>query len=318
MNKISNKQNLIDIKVIGIGGGGNNAVTRMIEDKIKDVEFVLINTELNALKKANPKQVLQIGKESTKGLGAGANAEVGEIAAKESVEEIENIIEGTDMLFLTCGMGGGTGTGATPIIAELARRKDILTIGVVTKPFTFEGKKRILRAQQGIERLKENVDALIVVLNDNLLKIADNKISLQEAFSSADRALKQGIKGITDLITTVGTINIDFADIKTILGYKGLAYMGMGKARGANRLEDATKQAIDNPLTEIGIAGAKGVIFNVKGGENLSLTEINGAVKLINELVDEEANIIFGTVIDEKLKEQVEVTVVATGINKSI
>ena len=309
-----NIDNDVKIKVIGVGGGGNNAALHIINEKVKNIETYLVNTEMGVLKRTNYRNILQIGKETTKGLGAGANEAVGEKAARESKEEIENILQNTDILFITAGMGGGTGTGAAPVVAEIAKEMEILTVGVVTKPFMFEGKLREMRAEAGIKKLKENVNALIVILNDNLLKVANKNTPLREAFLFADDVVKQGIQSITDLITTVGEINLDFADIKTIFGYKGKAYMGIGRAVGEARVEEAIKQAIENPLTENKIDNAKGVIFNVTGGEDLSLTEIDSAIKVINDKVDDEANIIFGTVIDKNLDDEVVVTVIATGV----
>ena len=309
-----NIDNDVKIKVIGVGGGGNNAALHIINEKVKNIETYLVNTEMGVLKRTNYRNILQIGKETTKGLGAGANEAVGEKAARESKEEIENILQNTDMLFITAGMGGGTGTGAAPVVAEIAKEMEILTVGVVTKPFMFEGKLREMRAEAGIKKLKENVNALIVILNDNLLKVANKNTPLREAFLLADDVVKQGIQSITDLITTVGEINLDFADIKTIFGYKGKAYMGIGRAVGEARVEEAIKQEIENPLTENKIDNAKGVIFNVTGGEDLSLTEIDSAIKVINDKVDDEANIIFGTVIDKNLDDEVVVTVIATGV----
>lgn len=314
MANIKNMENIAKIKVIGVGGGGNNAVMRIIADKVKNIETYMLNTEANILKRANTKNVLQIGKETTRGLGAGANEKVGEASAIESKEEIKNILQDTEMLFLTAGMGGGTGTGAIPIVAEVAKEMGILTIGIVTKPFTFEGRKRGIRADVGIERLRNNVNALIVISNDNLLKVIGDKTSINDAFALADNVLKQGIQSITDLITTVGEINIDFADIKSIFEYKGKACMGIGEASGNNRLVKAVKEAIDNPLTENTIDNAKGVIFNVRGGENLGLSEINDAIKIINDRVSVDANVMFGTVIDEALEDNIIVTVIATGI----
>lgn len=316
MSKVKDLKEIAKIKVIGVGGGGNNAVNRIINDKVQNIETYLMNTETSLLKRANTKNVLQIGKETTKGLGAGANEVVGENSALESKEDIKRILENTDLLFVTAGMGGGTGTGATPIIAQIAKEMGILTVGIVTKPFTFEGRKRLNRANSGIEKLKENVDALIIVLNDNLLKVVSNKTSINEAFSMADNILKQSVQSITDLVTTVGEINIDFADVKTIFRYKGKGYLGMGRANGENRLYDAVKIAIENPLTENKIDNAKGVIFNVTGGENLGLAEINSTINMISDRVDENANIIFGTVIDENLEDEVVVTVIATGIEE--
>lgn len=313
---MSNMQNMVKIKVIGVGGGGNNAVLHIIDEKVQNIQTYLLNTELGALRVTRNRNIIQIGKETTKGLGAGSNEAVGEKAAIESKEEIKNILQDTDMLFIIAGMGGGTGTGAAPVIAEIAKEMNILTVGIVTKPFMFEGKRRELRAELGIQKLVKNVNALIVVLNDNLLKVADNKTPLKEAFKLADEVVKQGVQSITDLITTIGEINIDFADIRTIFGYKGKAYMGIGKASGPARVEVAVEQAINNPLTEYKIDNAKGVIFNVTGGENLGLTEIDSAIALINDRVNPDANIIFGTVINKDLKDEVNVTVIATGVEE--
>ena len=318
MNDIRDLDKILKIKVIGVGGAGNNAITRMIEDNVKGVSFYMINTETGTLRRSRTSNVLQIGVQTTRGLGAGANEIVGERAAIENKEDIKQILSGADLIFITAGMGGGTGTGAAPIVAEIAKEMGILTIGIVTKPFMFEGKARRLRAEKGTERLKNNVDDLIVVLNDNLLKVTDSKISLNNAFSLADDTLEQGITSITDLLTSVGEVNIDFADIKTTLNYRGKAYMGIGRASGEKKVEEAVRQAIENPLTESKIDGAKGVIFNVKGNNELSLIEVNSAVALINEKVSEDANIIFGTVIDENMGDEVQVTVIATGVEEKI
>ena len=317
MEKRMNNENLVKIKVLGVGGGGTNAVSRMMESKIENIDPYLINTEMSILnrnKNINPKRVMQIGKETTKGLGAGANEIMGEKAAIESKEQIKQLLQNTDMVFITAGMGGGTGTGAAPVIAKIAKEMGILTVGIVTKPFVFEGRMRAVRAENGIKKLKENVNALIVILNDKLLKVAGDKATINQAFALADDVLRQGVKSTTDLVTTVGEINIDFADIKTIFNYKGKAYMGIGSAKGEETLSDAVKQAIENPLTESTIEHAKGVIFNVTGGEDLSLTEISSSIQLINDKIDGEANIMFGTVIDKNLKDEVKVTVIATGI----
>lgn len=316
MNDSRENDKMPKIKVIGVGGAGNNAVNRMIEDNIRGVSFYMINTETGILKRAKTKNTLQIGVQTTKGLGAGANEIVGERAAIENKEDIKNILQGTDLLFITCGMGGGTGTGAAPIVAEVAKEMKILTIAIVTKPFLFEGSARRLRAEKGIERLYENVDDLIVVLNDNLLKVTDTKVTLNDAFSLADSVLEQGIAGITDLLLSSGEVNIDFADIKTTMSYKGKAYMGIGLASGDKKVEEAVKKAIENPLTESKIDGAKGVIFNVKGNNTLSLIEVNSAISIVNEKVSEDANIIFGTVIDENMDDDVMVTVIATGVEE--
>ena len=314
MSDIMDLDKTLKIKVIGVGGAGNNAVNRMIEDHVKGVTFYMLNTETGTLKRAKTSNTLQIGIQTTRGLGAGANEKVGERAAIENKEEIKQILQGADLVFITAGMGGGTGTGAAPIVAEVAKEMGILTIGIVTKPFLFEGKARKLRADKGTERLKDNVDDLIVVLNDNLLKTTDSKITLDQAFSIADNVLEQGITSITDLLTSIGEVNVDFADIKTTVSYKGHAYMGIGRASGEKKVEEAVKQAIDNPLTQSKIDGAKGVIFNVKGDESLSLIEINSAIGLINDKISEDANVIFGTVIDNNMNGEVAVTVIATGV----
>ena len=314
MNEMREIDRTPKIKVIGVGGAGNNAVNRMIEDHVKGVTFYMLNTETGTLKRAKTSNTLQIGIQTTRGLGAGANEKVGERAAIENKEEIKQILQGADLVFITAGMGGGTGTGAAPIVAEVAKEMGILTIGIVTKPFLFEGKARKLRADKGTEKLKDNVDDLIVVLNDNLLKTTDSKITLDQAFSVADNVLEQGITSITDLLTSIGEVNVDFADIKTTVSYKGHAYMGIGRASGEKKVEEAVKQAIENPLTQSKIDGAKGVIFNVKGDESLSLIEINSAIGLINDKISEDANVIFGTVIDNNMNGEVAVTVIATGV----
>ena len=308
MNEMRDIDKMPKIKVIGVGGAGNNAVNRMIEDKVKGVSFYMLNTETGTLKRAKTNNILQIGVQTTKGLGAGANEQVGERAAIENKEEIKQMLQGADLVFITAGMGGGTGTGAAPVVAEIAKEMGILVIGIVTKPFLFEGKARKLRL---------TVDDLIVVLNDKLLKTTDSKITLNQAFSLADNVLEQGITSITDLLTSIGEVNIDFADIKTTMSYKGNAYMGIGRASGEKKVEEAVKQAIENPLTESKIDGAKGVIFNVKGDESLSLIEINSAIGIINEKIRDDANVIFGTVIDNNMNGEVAVTVIATGVEQT-
>ena len=311
------KTSIPKIKVIGIGGGGNNAVRQMVEDKIKDVEFCFINTELAMLNKTKMENVLQIGRETTKGLGAGANPEVGEKAAIESKEDIKQLLAGTQLLFLTAGMGGGTGTGAIPVVAEIAQEMGIQTIAIVTKPFLFEGRLRSSRADNGIEKLRQHVNSLILISNDKLLKIAGNKkMSVIDAFKMADNVLEQGIKSITDLITSIGDINVDFADISTMLTYKGMAYMGIGEASGEGRMIDAVNHAIANPLTESNINNAKGVIFNVRGNTELALSEINDGIAKINDLISEDANVVFGTTTDNSLDDKVVVTVIATGVEQ--
>ena len=315
---VKRTKDLIKIKVIGVGGGGNNAVNQMILSDVDGVEYILVNTEKGILERANTNgcKTLQIGKEIAQGLGAGANPEVGEKAAKESIDDIDRILDGTDLLFVTAGMGGGTGTGAIPIIAEEAKKKGIMTIGIVTKPFAFEGKLRSVRANIGIDKLKPNVNALIVISNDKLLKNTESNVSILNAFKMTDDILKQGIQSITDIINSVGTINVDFADVKTILGYTGFSYMGIGKSSGENKIVEATLNALNNPLTETGIDGAKGVIFNIKGSEDISLEDINKSASLIGEKVSPDANVIFGTVIEEDLGDNVIVTVVATGVEE--
>lgn len=311
-------KDLIKIKVIGIGGGGNNAVNQMIKSNIDGAEYLLVNTEKGILERANTNgcKVLQIGKELTKGLGAGANPEIGERAAQESIDEIDKVIDGTDLLFLTAGMGGGTGTGAIPVIAQEAKSKGIITIGIVTEPFTFEGKLRSVRAEMGIEKLKPYVNALIVISNNKLLENSENNLSIVSAFKMTDDVLRQGIEAITDLINSIGTINVDFADVKTVLSYEGYAYMGIGESEGENKIVEATNNALNNPLTETTINNAKGVIFNIKGSEDIGLDDINRSAELISEKINPEANVIFGTVIDETLGDKVIVTVVATGVEK--
>lgn len=301
------------IKVIGVGGAGNNAVNRMVDSGIKGVEFTAVNTDRQTLLVSKAATKIQIGEKITRGLGAGANPDIGAQAAEESKAEIAEALRGADMVFVTAGMGGGTGTGAAPIVAAAAKEMGILTIGVVTKPFTFEGKKRLSQAERGIESLKGKVDTLVVIPNDKLLQIIDRKTSIIEAFKMADDVLRQGVQGISDLIAIPGLVNLDFADVKTIMLNTGMAHMGIGRASGENRVEDAAKQAIQSPLLETSIEGARGVIINITGGTNLGLHEVNTAAELIQRSVDPEANIIFGAVIDESLDEDILVTVIATG-----
>ena len=315
-SELNTKETIVRIKVLGAGGGGSNAVNRMIEDEIQNVDFIVVDTNAISAAKSKAQNIIQIGENEAKGIGAGANPEVGENSAKENAEEIAASLVNTDLLFLTAGMGGGTGTGALPVIAEMAKEMGILTIGIVTKPFKFEGKMREKKAMTGIEKLKQNVDALIVIENDKLLKINSDNVTIVDAFKQADNTLKQGIVGITDLLNTVGEINIDFADISTIISIRGLAYMGIGSAIGENALAAATRKAIDNPLTSVNINGAKGIIINIQGSKDLSLSEINSSVAIINDIVDEDANIIFGTVINEDLGDEVIVTVIATGVDE--
>ena len=303
-----------NIKVIGVGDAGNHIVNRMIEEHVKNVTFFQINTNKRILNISKTKNILQIGKETTNGLGSGTDIAIGKKAAIESKEDIKNILRNTDMVFLTAGLGGGTGTGSIPIIAQLAKDMGIITICIVTKPFSFEGQKRMLRAELGVEELKNIVDALIIIPNDNLLKSSNSNTTIKSAFSMVDDVLKNGIRSITDLITKVGDINVDYADVVSIMQYKGGAYMGIGTAKGKTAIHDAFVTAIENKLTEIQIDNAKGVIVTITGGSNLSLLEITESIKLINDRIDETANIIFGTTTDTKLKDKVKVTIIATGI----
>lgn len=305
--------NFAKIKVIGVGGGGNNAVNRMVEAQLKGVEFIAVNTDKQALYTSKAEHKIQVGEKLTRGLGAGANPEVGKKSAEESKDEILKVLEGADMVFVTAGMGGGTGTGAAPVVAQLAKEMGILTVGVVTKPFAFEGKVRMKNAEQGIKELKTKVDTLITIPNDRLLQIVQKNTSMLEAFSIADDVLKQGIESISDLIAAPGLINLDFADVQSIMKEKGLAHMGMGRAQGENRAIEAARQAIQSPLLETSIKGAKGVLLNITGGANLGLFEINEASTLVQESCDSEANIIFGATIKENLKDDLVITVIATG-----
>jgi cell division protein FtsZ len=301
------------IIVIGVGGGGSNAVNRMIENGIQGVGFITVNTDAQALNLAKSDVKLKIGEKLTRGLGAGANPEVGKKAAEESREAIIQAIKGADLVFVTAGMGGGTGTGAAPVIAEIAKECGALTVGVVTRPFTFEGRKRAAHAEQGIAALKEKVDTLIVIPNDRLLEIVDKKTPMIEAFREADNVLRQGVQGISDLIMVPGLINLDFADVKTIMSERGSALMGIGIATGENRAAEAAKKAIMSPLLETSIEGARGVIMNITGGSNLSLYEVNEAAEIVIGASDPEVNVIFGAIIDENMKEEIKVTVIATG-----
>lgn len=308
---------LAKIKVIGAGGGGNNAVNRMIEAQLKGVEFIAVNTDKQALQYSKAEHKIQIGEKLTKGLGAGANPDVGKRAAEESKDEIIKVLQGADMVFVTAGMGGGTGTGSAPVIAQLAKEMGILTVGVVTKPFVFEGKVRMKNAENGIAELKSKVDTLITIPNDRLLQIVQRNTSMTEAFSMADDVLKQGIQSISDLIAVPGLINLDFADVTSVMKEKGLAHMGIGNSSGENRAINAAKEAIQSPLLETSIKGAKGVLLNITGGTNLGLIEINEASTLVQESCDPEANIIFGATINEELEEEIRITVIATGFDET-
>ena len=304
------------IKVIGVGGAGNNAVNRMIQHGLKGVDFISVNTDKQALYLSQATQKIQIGEKITKGLGAGANPDIGQKAAEESRDEILQTIKGADMVFITAGMGGGTGTGAAPVVAEIAKDQGILTVGVVTKPFLFEGRQRARNAENGIAQLKDKVDTLVTIPNDRLLQVVEKRTSMLDAFKVADDVLRQGVQGISDLIAVPGLVNLDFADVRTIMKEKGLAHMGIGKGNGDNRATDAAKQAIQSPLLETTIEGAKGVLLNITGGPNLGLFEVNEAAELVAQAADPEANIIFGAVIDENLEDEIQLIVIATGFEK--
>lgn len=304
------------IKVIGVGGGGNNAVNRMIESGVKGVEFIAANTDRQALKASLANTKLQLGEKVTKGLGAGGDPSVGEVSAEESRDEIRNSLEGTDMVFIAAGMGGGTGTGGSPVVADIAKELGILTVGVVTKPFAFEGSRRQRQAESGIEELLAKVDTLVTIPNDRLLQIADKKTSVKESFEMADEVLLQGITGISDLISIPSLINLDFADVKSIMENKGIAHMGIGFAEGDERAQEAARAAIKSPLLETSIEGAKSVLINITGGDDLGIFEINEAAELIRSSVAEDANIIFGAGIDKSMGDQIKITVIATGFNE--
>lgn len=301
------------IKVVGVGGSGGNAVMRMIQAKLRGIEFVAVNTDAQALGHNEAPIKIQIGKDSTHGLGAGADPEVGRKSAEENKEEIYEALKGSDMVFVTCGMGGGTGTGAAPLIAQIAKELGALTVAVVTKPFTFEGQRRKKIAELGIEELKDKVDTLITIPNDRLLQVIDKKTTLNDAFGIVDDVLRQGVQGISDLITLHGIINVDFADVRTIMSDAGSALMGIGRGSGDNRAIEAARAAIDSPLLELSIEGAKGILFNITGGPDLGMYEIDEAAKVITEAADPDANIIFGSIIDEAMAGEVKITVIATG-----
>ena len=310
-----NISQICNIKVIGVGGGGNNAVNRMVNANIKSAEFIAVNTDKQALLMSKAQHRVQIGEKLTRGLGAGADPEVGLKAAEESREVLSEMLKDTDLVFITAGMGGGTGTGAAPIIANIAKELGALTIAVVTKPFVFEGKRRMDNAERGIKELKAVVDTLVVIPNDKLLKIVPKGTPIIEAFRTADDVLRQGIQGISDLIVTPSLINLDFADVKTIMKNKGLAHMGVGRGKGDNRTIEAVRQAVSSPLLETTIEGATGIILNIKGGIDLALEEVYEAAALVKEVVDPSCNIIFGSGIDENMEEEVEITVIATGFS---
>ncbi|KYH14742.1 cell division protein FtsZ [Staphylococcus kloosii] len=304
---------LATLKVIGVGGGGNNAVNRMIDHGMNNVEFISINTDGQALNLSKAESKIQIGEKLTRGLGAGANPEIGKKAAEESREQIEDAIQGADMVFVTAGMGGGTGTGAAPVVAKIAKEMGALTVGVVTRPFGFEGRKRQTQAAAGVESMKAAVDTLIVIPNDRLLDIVDKSTPMMEAFKEADNVLRQGVQGISDLIAVSGEVNLDFADVKTIMSNQGSALMGIGVSSGENRAVEAAKKAISSPLLETSIVGAQGVLMNITGGESLSLFEAQEAADIVQDAADEDVNMIFGTVINPELQDEIVVTVIATG-----
>ena len=304
------------IKVVGVGGYGHKAIHRMIATGIAGVEFIAVNTDAQALHHSRADKKVQIGKQTTRGLGAGMNPEMGRAAAEENKEEIAEALRGADMAFVTCGLGGGTGSGASPVVAEMAKDAGILTVGVVTKPFAFEGAKRREIAEKALEELKENVDTIIIIPNDRILQIIDKKTSLLDAFRTVDDVLRQGVQGIAELVTTPGLINVDFADVKSVMADAGSALMGIGKGSGENRAIDAAKAAIDSPLLEVSIDGAKGVLFNISGGKDLAMYEVDEAAKIITRSVDSDAKIIFGAVINETMNDEVRITVIATGFDE--
>lgn len=308
-----NEERNAQIKVIGIGGGGSNAVNRMIDAGLKGITFIAINTDKQALSLSKAETKIQIGEKLTKGLGAGANPEVGQKAAEENIDDLGKFLAGSDMVFITAGMGGGTGTGAAPIIAKAAKDAGILTVGVVTKPFTFEGKKRREHADLGIKFLKKYVDSLVVVPNDKLLQIAEKNTTMIEAFSMADEVLKQGVQGISDLIAEAGLINLDFADVRTVMNDRGIAHMGVGRGKGEKRVQEAVKDAIESPLLETSIGGAKAVLLNIMGGYDLGMLEVHEAADQIEKAADKDAIVIFGASVKEELQDEIIITVIATG-----
>ena len=312
--KINENENAARIIVVGVGGAGNNAVNRMVDENIAGVELIGINTDHQALKDCKAPTAMQIGEKLTKGLGAGARPEIGEKAAEESSEELAQALKGADMVFVTCGMGGGTGTGAAPVVAKIAKDMGILTVGIVTKPFRFEAKARMANALQGIERLKESVDTLIVIPNDKLLEIVDRRTTMPEALKKADEVLQQSVQGITDLINVPGLINLDFADVQTVMTDKGIAHIGIGKAKGDDKAIEAVKQAVSSPLLETSIEGASHVIINISG--DISLIEANEAASYVQELVGDDANIIFGAMYDDSTPDSATITVIATGLEE--
>jgi cell division protein FtsZ len=314
-SRIPELENFAQIKVVGVGGGGSNAVNRMIEEGLRGVDFIAVNTDAQALMLSQAPKRIRIGDKLTKGLGSGGDPEMGRKAAEESSDDLYEALTGADMVFLTAGIGGGTGTGASPVIAKIARELGSLTIGVVTRPFSFEGARRRTVAEEGVECLKEQVDTLIAIPNDRLLQIVDKKASLREAFSVADDVLRQGIQGISELITVPGLINLDFADVRTIMSEGWAALMAVGRASGENRAVEAAQAAISSKLLDVTIDGARGILFNVTGGSDLSLFEVNEAAEIIRETAHPEVNIIFGAVIDEAMQDEIRITVIATGFD---
>lgn len=306
------------IKVVGVGGGGNNAVDRMIEAGVTKAEFICVNTDAQQLSNVKAKTVLQIGAKLTSGLGAGAKPEIGRQAAEETKDEIKNLVKDADMVFVTAGMGGGTGTGAAPIIAEAAKSAGILTVAVVTKPFAFEGPQRMRNAEEGIKNLAERVDSIVTIPNDLLLKIADKKVTINDSFKLADDILRQGVQGIIEIITQKGIVNCDFADVRTIMKDSGVAHMGIGIGKGENAAQDAVRAAIESPLLETSIAGAENVLLNITGGTEFSLVDMGEVSSIIKDMVSDEANIIVGSAVDESMKDEIKVTLIATGLDGSI
>ena len=317
MQKSSPTESFAQIRVIGIGGGGSNAINRMIAEGLGGVDFVAVNTDAQALMLSNAPKRVRVGDKLTRGLGVGGDAELGQKAAEESSDELCEVLRGSDMVFITAGMGGGTGTGAAPVIARIAREMDALTIGVVTRPFSWEGSVRTETAMAGIEQLKEAVDTLIVIPNDRLLEITDKRVSLQAAFTLADDVLRQGVQGISELITVPGLINLDFADVRTIMSEGGAALMAVGRASGENRAVEAAQEAISSRLLDITIDGARGILFNVTGGPDLSLFEVNEAASIVKQTAHPDVNLIFGAVIDEKLSDEIRIIVIATGFDQT-
>jgi len=317
MQKSTPTESFAQIRVIGVGGGGSNAVNRMIAEGVGGVDFVAVNTDAQALMLSDAPKRVRVGDKLTRGLGVGGNAELGQKAAEESSDELHEVLRGSDMVFITAGMGGGTGTGAAPVIARVAREIGALTIGVVTRPFTWEGSVRTNTAMAGIDMLKESVDTLIVIPNDRLLEITDKRVSLQAAFTLADDVLRQGVQGISELITVPGLINLDFADVRTIMAEGGAALMAVGRADGENRAVEAAQEAISSRLLDITIDGARGILFNVTGGPDLSLFEVNEAASIVKQTAHPDVNLIFGAVIDEKMGDEIRIIVIATGFDQA-